>query len=105
MRVPTVLSESVNPFLAARATLLLIEHGSFSSGVLAGEPVRDGVKTVAFPGLGTGVGRVGPQACAKQMRAAIDDVLFHKRTFPSSWGHASEMHQRLYTDRLRNLQM
>ena len=105
MRVPMILTDTVSPFLAARAVLLLAKHGRFRSGILAGEAVAGAVKSVAFPGLGTGVGRVPPDTCAKQLRAAIDDVLFQNREFPSSWAYASEMHQRLYSDRLRNLQM
>ncbi len=105
MRVPMILSDTVNPYLAARAVLLLIKYGKFGSGILAGEAVSDAVTSVAFPGLGTGVGRVHPDTCAKQLRAGIDDVLFQNREFPSSWAYASEMHQRLYSNRLRNLQM
>jgi O-acetyl-ADP-ribose deacetylase (regulator of RNase III) len=60
MRVPMILGNTVNPYLAARAALLLIKHGRFTDGHLAGEPVSGYVRSVAFPGLGTGVGRVGP---------------------------------------------
>ena len=105
MRVPMILTGTVNPYLAARAVLLLIQYGTFASGMLEGELISDAVKTVAFPGLGTGVGRVAPQTCAGQVRAAIDDVLLGKSAFPSSFAHASQTHQRLYTDRTRDLQM
>src|SRR5262245_43345879 len=60
MRVPMILSDTVNPYLAARAVFLLIQRGIVPSGALAGEAVSDAVSSVAFPGLGTGVGRVGP---------------------------------------------
>ena len=60
MRVPMVLTDTVNPYLAARAVLLLVKHGVVPSGALAGESVAAAVESVAFPGLGTGVGRVGP---------------------------------------------
>lgn len=104
MRVPTILRDTVNPYLAARATLLLIEHGRFPAGPHAGQPIKDVVKTVAFPGLGTGVGRVSPAICARQVRAAIEDVLLKKRGFPTSWKDAQTRHQRLYSDDLRDLQ-
>jgi O-acetyl-ADP-ribose deacetylase (regulator of RNase III) len=104
MRVPTILKDSVNPYLAARAALLLIKHGIFSEGILAGEAIADAIQTVAFPGLGTGVGRVEPYTCAHQMRSAIEDVILEKSTFPQSWSDAQARHQRLYTDRIRNLQ-
>jgi O-acetyl-ADP-ribose deacetylase (regulator of RNase III) len=104
MRVPMILTDTVNPYLAARAVFLLIQHGVFTSGMLEGERISDAVKSVAFPGLGTGVGRVTPDTCARQVRQAIDDVVLDKRVFPSTWVQASEFHQRLYSDRLRDLQ-
>ena len=82
MRVPMVLKESVSPYLAARAVLILARDGTLPDG----RPVADAVQTVAFPGLGTGVGRVGPNTCAVQMRAAIDAVLLGATPFPRSWG-------------------
>jgi O-acetyl-ADP-ribose deacetylase (regulator of RNase III) len=94
----------VNPYLAARAALLLIKHGVFSQGTLEGEPISSVVKRVAFPGLGTGVGQVPPDVCARQMRAAIEQVVFEKHAFPTTWSEASERHQRLYCDRVRDLQ-
>jgi O-acetyl-ADP-ribose deacetylase (regulator of RNase III) len=105
MRVPMILRESVNPYLAMRAALLLIQRGVFAPpNLLAGELVRDAVHSVAFPGMGTGIGQIGPNTCARQMRAAIEDVLLNQRAFPRTWAEASEMHQFLYTDRPRNLQ-
>ncbi|MEM8558555.1 MAG: macro domain-containing protein [Bacteroidota bacterium] len=104
MRVPMILRESVNPYLAARATLLLVQHGRFATGTFEGAPIREHVNTVAFPGLGTGVGQIGPNTCARQMRAAIDEVVLGQHTMPASWAEASERHQLLYTDRPRRLQ-
>ncbi|HNC46199.1 MAG TPA: macro domain-containing protein, partial [Acidobacteriota bacterium] len=104
MRVPMILRDSINPFLAARAVLLLIAHGIFSTGRFAGQRVSDHVKTVAFPGLGTGVGQVGANTCAHQVRAAIEQVVLGNTQFPVSWTVAQQQHQLLYTDRVRNLQ-
>src|SRR5215216_4958542 len=104
MRVPMILGNTVNPYLAARAALLLIKHGRFTDGHLAGEPVSGYVQSVAFPGLGTGVGRVGQNTCARQVRAAIEEVVLEKHGFPESWSHAQRRHQELYTDRIRDLQ-
>ena len=67
MRVPMVLQESVNAYLAARAALLLVHHGTFPIGEHVGQQIADRVQTVAFPGLGTGVGRIGAKTCARQM--------------------------------------
>lgn len=95
MRVPTVLHNSINPYLAARAALLLTKHGTFSEGSRAGEPVADSVHIVAFPGLGTGVGQVSPDLCAFQVRAAIEEVILEKPALPASWHDALMKHQRL----------
>lgn len=104
MRVPMVLSDGVNPYLAARAVLLLVRHGVIPSGVLAGEQVSSAVTSIAFPGLGTGVGRVSPEVCARQVRAALDDVLYKEPARPRTWSEAQRRHQDLYTDHARDLQ-
>jgi O-acetyl-ADP-ribose deacetylase (regulator of RNase III) len=90
MRVPMVLTDSVNAYLATRAALLCAKQVGF--------------KSVAFPAMGTGVGQMSPMTCANQMRAAIDDVLLDKFTPPRTWAEASERHQLLYTDHPRRLQ-
>lgn len=105
MRVPMILRETVNPYLAARAALLLIRHGIVPAGAFADQPVASVISTVAFSGLGTGVGRVDPDTCALQMRAAIEEVVLEARTFPQTWAEAQHRHQRLYTDRVRDLQL
>ncbi|MBA3530540.1 MAG: macro domain-containing protein [Ardenticatenales bacterium] len=92
MRVPMILRDSVNPYLAARAAILLAKHGKAK------------IERLAFPGLGTGVGRVPPEICAQQMRAAIEEVLLNPAPFPASWWEAAQRHQRLYGDHPRDLQ-
>ena len=104
MRVPMFLHESVNAYLAARAVFLLIQYGRFQSGSYKGEAIADYVKVVAFPGLGTGVGKIGAKTCARQVRAAIDDVILEKYQMPKSWAEASERHQLMYTDTPKRLQ-
>jgi len=104
MRIPTILRNSVHPYLAARAVLLLVRNGTFADGSLTGERIADAVTRVAFPGLGTGVGRVPPEVCGRQVRAAIDQVIFEKHPFPTTWADASERHQQLYSDRVTDLQ-
>ncbi len=93
MRVPMILQRGVNPYLAARAALLLIMNGRFRLGRLKGTPIVEVVKTVAFPGLGTGVGRVPPDICARQVGEAIREVLLGERSFPRTWSEAQERHQ------------
>lgn len=105
MRVPMILGqETINPYLAARAVLLLVRRGTFTQGKDSGKQIAEHVQTVAFPGMGTGVGQVSFAVCARQVRAAIDEFLLDKFTIPRSWAEASERHQLLYTDRLRRLQ-
>lgn len=104
MRVPMVLNESVNPYLAARAVFRLIKDGVFLRGQFEGQRIRDHINRCAVPGLGTGVGKVGYNTCAHQVRAAIDDVLLEKYQMPRSWAEASERHQLLYTTKLKRLQ-
>jgi O-acetyl-ADP-ribose deacetylase (regulator of RNase III) len=104
MRVPMILRDSVNPYLAGRAVMLLIKHGIFESGSLAGEKISDVIQTVAFPGLATGVGQVDVNICARQLRAAIEEVVLEKRQFPKSGADAQAKHQLLYRDRIPNLQ-
>lgn len=104
MRVPMILKDSVNPYLAARAVFLLIKYGTFFDGNYKGEPINKFVQSVAFSGLATGVGRIGFNTCARQMQTAIEDFILDKNTFPQSWVDASAKHQELYTDRIRNLQ-
>jgi O-acetyl-ADP-ribose deacetylase (regulator of RNase III) len=59
MRVPMILRDTVNPFLAARAVLLLVKYGVFPDGEKADMPIANTVKTIAFPGLGTASGGSG----------------------------------------------
>ncbi len=99
-----VLTDSVNVYLAARAAFLLVKHQRFLSGPDCGQPVAEKIHRLAFPGLGTGVGQLGPNTCASQLRTAIDDILLDRYTPPRSWAEASERHQLLYTDYPRRLQ-
>ncbi|HEY1016746.1 MAG TPA: macro domain-containing protein [Herpetosiphonaceae bacterium] len=93
MRHPQTISETVNPYLAARAVFLLWKHGRFHDGSLAGEPVAAHIRTVAMPGLGTGVGSVPEDACARQVRAAIAEVLLEQGRFPRAWGEVLAQHE------------
>lgn len=67
MRVPSNIRHTVNVYLATRAALLEVEW-----------ELWDEIQTVAFPGMGTGIGQVDPEICARQMRAAIGDVLLEE---------------------------
>ena len=59
MRVPMDVSGTVNAFLAFRAIIRAVrDHNRFAASR---------IETVLCPGLGTAVGRLHPQACARQM--------------------------------------
>ena len=98
MRVPMELKNSVNAYLSARATLLLVRDGFFADGIMKGERISDFVESLACPGLGTGIGKIGFNTCAHQVRAAIDDVLLNPNNFPTSWVDAHERHRKLIRD-------
>ena len=79
MRVPLILTESVNVYLASKAIFSLLLQ----------EPR---IKTVTISGLGTGVGRVPYDVCAKQMYNAYNDVWLGNYSFPINWLHAQNQH-------------
>jgi O-acetyl-ADP-ribose deacetylase (regulator of RNase III) len=100
MRVPMILKDTVNVYLAIRAVLILVKHGTF----LDKSPIKEKVKSVAIPGMGTGVGRVPYDLCAIQMKQAVDDIFYEKYEFPTSWSDAQKSHQKLYSSNVRDLQ-
>lgn len=92
MRVPTILTETVNVYLATRAILTLVKFGTVPDGT----PVKHIIETIAIPGLGTGTGKVPPDICAHQMQVAIADILLSQYQFPKSWQDAQKSHDLLY---------
>jgi len=83
MRVPMILDNSVNVYLATRAVFLLLKNESR-------------IGTVTISGMGTGVGRVPYNVCAKQMRKAYDDVILGLSKFPNGWEEAQSNHRNLF---------
>lgn len=67
MRVPMNIENTINVYLAFRA--ILIELIKFNS-VNAGSKIHH----VVCPGLGTGIGKVPPDLCAKQMYQAYNII-------------------------------
>lgn len=65
--------DTVHPYLAARAVLRLWAGAVLDNGT----PVRRIVRSIAMPGLGTGIGGASPQLCARQVAAAWDEVFAH----------------------------
>jgi O-acetyl-ADP-ribose deacetylase (regulator of RNase III) len=56
---------------AAGAVLRLWRDGDLPDGTR----VRDAVRTIALPGLGTGVGGLSPEVCAQRVGEALEEVL------------------------------
>jgi O-acetyl-ADP-ribose deacetylase (regulator of RNase III) len=79
----------------------LVRYGEFQDGKL----IRDSVKKVAIPGMGTGVGRLPFEICALQMKKAVDDFYYEKLKFPTSWYEAQKSHQLLYQKITTDLQI
>lgn len=104
MRVPMNLVDTVNPYLAARAVFRLWRDGVLAHGASAGQPVAAVIKTIAMPGLASGVGKVPFATVAQQVRQAYDDIMLRKFSPPDSWADASERHQLLYTKKPKRLQ-
>jgi O-acetyl-ADP-ribose deacetylase (regulator of RNase III) len=86
MRVPEPVSNTLNAYLAFRATLVAIR--SFND-----ESLR--IDSVVVPGLATGIGGMEPRRCAAQMRVAFDQVLGPSRI--PSFDSIHKVHQKLRT--------
>lgn len=105
MRVPMILGvDSINPYLAMRAVIMLVREQSFRDGKYKGEAVDLQVKKIALPGLGTGVGKVPAEMAAHQIRKAISLHVDGKHFLPKSWSLATEAHQYLLRQDSENLQ-
>jgi O-acetyl-ADP-ribose deacetylase (regulator of RNase III) len=63
MRIPEPISFTINPYLAFRAALVAVKNFNEALG-------RRAIDSLVCCGLGTGIGRVDPNKCARQMRAA-----------------------------------
>ncbi len=83
MRVPLDIRGTLNVFLATKAVLNLVNYGKFENG----EPIKDKIHSIAFPGLGTGCGQLTAKTCALQMAEAIKE-----QKFPTSWREARDNH-------------
>jgi O-acetyl-ADP-ribose deacetylase (regulator of RNase III) len=82
MRVSLLLRNTVNAYLAARAAFRLVSK-------------NPQIQTVTMSGLGTGVGQLYFDMCAKQMKQAYDDVFINKDLFPKTFTEACKKHQSL----------
>jgi len=76
MRVPRVVADTVNAYLAFRAALRAVLAHNASD--------RPAIRRILCPGLGTSIGRMPVARCAHQMRAAWDRVLGPQAAMPRS---------------------
>jgi O-acetyl-ADP-ribose deacetylase (regulator of RNase III) len=66
MRTPQPIRGTVNAYLAARAAFAAIAAFNAAGGK---------IETVAFPGLGTGTGKMEPPVSARQIRYAFEEAM------------------------------
>ena len=86
MRVPEVIANTLNPYLAFRAALLAVRR--FNQ-----EQAEPRIGSLLCPGLGTGVGGMDSYQCARQMKIALDQVS-HPARIPS-FGLIHAVHREL----------
>ncbi len=93
IRVPTVLKETVNVYLATRAVLTLVKFGTVPDGT----PVKHIIETIAIPNMGMEMDKVPAHLCALQMKVALQDILLSQYEFPESLLDAQKSHDLLYS--------
>jgi len=99
MRTPMTILHSPNVYLAMKAILCLLKYGKLEDGSY----LHRKIKTVAIPGLGTGVGQVAPKICARQMRIAWEDVMGEKFLSEKGWEEMRSNYAYLFTHREEDL--
>lgn len=77
MRVPSVVRNSVNAYLAFRATLKAVRDWND-----APKNAYKQINSILCPGLGTAIGQIHPFACARQMFEAYQVMVLGKRLKP-----------------------
>jgi len=99
MRTPMTIVRTPNIYLAMKAILTLVKYRKFEDGTF----IRDKVKNIAVPGLGTGIGQMPPIVCARQMRIAWEDVIHEKYKTKKGWEELRSNYAYFYTHDERNL--
>lgn len=101
MRTPMTILRSPNVYLAMKAILTLVLFGRFDNGA----PISSKIKTIAIPGLGTGVGQVPPLVCARQMRLAWEDVMHRKYESLEGWEELRSSYAYFFTHDVRDIKV
>jgi O-acetyl-ADP-ribose deacetylase (regulator of RNase III) len=99
MRTPMTITRGPNVYQAMKAILVLLRYGKMATGEL----VSDTVKSIAIPGLGTGIGQVRPLVCARQMRLAWEDMTHEKFATESGWEQMCANYAYFYTHNLSDI--
>lgn len=94
MRVPMEIKDTMNHYLATRATFIAIND--FNSPEIK-------IKSVSLPSMGTGVGKVPFDVAARQMRAAYEDVVLKRANFPEDFAEAQQKQRVLSLDHYHKL--
>lgn len=81
MRIPTNfnIDTSINAYLAMKAILIKAKG-------------HNNIKSVAVPGLCTGVGRMQPMIAARQMNIAYKEIVLQEKMSFSGFGEAQKYH-------------
>lgn len=87
MRVPLLLTNTVNVYLASKAIFNILKNNAEAEAQ---------IETVTISGLGTGVGEVSFRTCAKQMKQAYDDIWLGQLQFPKGWQQSQIQHHSLF---------
>jgi len=87
MRVPADVSNTVNAYLAFRASLIEVDKFNKTN--------NEKILSVLCPGLGTSTGNISPRNCAIQMKYAYDSIIVKKAVFPESLEEAYSRHKYL----------
>jgi O-acetyl-ADP-ribose deacetylase (regulator of RNase III) len=90
MRAPVSVAQTLNVYLAFRAVLRAVRR--------LNEQRPGSIRSVACPGMGTGAGKMPAEICAKQMRAAWDEVEGGQPFRPKGVKDALTQHDRLLRD-------
>lgn len=77
MRVPSMVKNSVNAYLAFRAALKAVRDWND-----APKNTHKQINSILCPGLGTAIGQIHPFACARQMFEAYQVMVVGKRLKP-----------------------
>ncbi|MFP2929809.1 macro domain-containing protein [Pyxidicoccus sp. 3LG] len=85
MRIPMAVPDTVNAWLAFRATLRAVQEHN------AANPRRP-IRSLLCPGLCTAVGRMPPERAARQMRKAWDVVVLGQPWPPPTPGGTLQAH-------------